>query len=170
MKKTPKKIYKFTCGHVSHAKTKNRKKVCPKCDAKIVGRWLKCDECGEGFVGRKTGRMQKLCPKHQALKTKEWRARRDAARDARIRRAIQAEKNRIERRERFLAEIVKRKYRKNMKQDCVIFEHCLEWDLKKDQDHCLTCKRYSPKSSLRFHGGDVYEKGIRAEKRLLQEM
>lgn len=158
MSKTPKKIYKFKCGCISHAKTKNRKKVCPKCETVMLGRWLICDECGEGFVGRKTGRMEKLCPKHQSEKTKKWRAARDKARDKRSKKAIQAEKDRLKKKERVLAEKVERDYRKNMKQDCVIFDHCLNWDLKKDQNSCVRCIRYSPGSSLRYHGGTVLRK------------
>jgi len=130
--KKPVHVYKFKCGHVGPSKRVLSKNVCPKCGASKVGKMFVCVDCGVEFVSNGNDNRTCRCPKHQ----KEYRA----------------ECRRIYEKERY------RKYKKAMvkkkmtfsdppvsrlvKSHCLFYEHCLEFDLKKDKNACVCCQRY----------------------------
>ena len=131
----PEIIYKFACGNIGPAKKKSHKNICPKCGSGIVGRPRVCEVCGSGFIGGVHGKRSAKC---QNCQDEADLVRHEAKTNA---------KKRIENKRRdqnlgIAQALAKREAQRNMKPNCLFFEHCLNFDLKENPKYCLRCEHY----------------------------
>ena len=149
----PERIYKFACGNIGLPKLIHKKRVCPDCDAKIIGRLEICQKCGIDFFGNVHGRANAFCKKCQ---TDARRARQRAydktfvaknkaeVRISSAKAKVIAEKDaKIKAIRLKIAEnAADREKTKTMRVKCLFFDHCLKFDLKDDPNACTKCEEY----------------------------